>query len=151
MLKAGFEHDGKIYRSENQILFMAFKKIKKNKKKLKIDKDFYFVDKVLNNLDKQVRKVKKIIDLNQNKNICFYGAGGSTCVFINHLGKHKYNINSFFDIDTRKHGKYVPGVNKKVRKPEEIKVEKPDIVLFMNKKLEEEISKKYKLKNTYVV
>ena len=151
MLKAGFVHDGKVYRSENQILFMAFKKIKGKKKELKIDKDYYFVDKILKNLNKQIARVKKIISLNQNKDIGFYGAGGSTCVFINHLGKHKNYINSFFDIDTRKHGKYVPGVNKRVRKPQELKHKKPDIVLFMNKKLEKEISKKYNLKNTFVV
>ena len=96
---------------------------------------------------KKVELVKKeLIEFFNNtkqngKKIVCYGAAAKGNTLLNYCGIGKENIEYVVDINTYKQGLYLPGSHLHIKKPEEIKKDKPDFILILPWNIKEEIMK----------
>lgn len=141
--KHRFSIDQEITTDDQSILFHSYKKIihkKTNTKKVN-NKKILKVFKLLNELK---NKSKLIIRKNLKKNIAIYGAGGTTITYLYHLGLEAKSIKHCYDIDKRKHGRYIPLTDIKVQPLEDIKLDKPELIIFTNKIALRDFKKQFK-------
>jgi SAM-dependent methyltransferase len=96
---------------------------------------------------KKVELVKKeLIEFFNNtkqngKKIVCYGAAAKGNTLLNYCGIGKENIEYVVDINSYKQGLYLPGSHLHIKKPEEIKKDKPDFILILPWNIKEEIMK----------
>ena len=132
--------------------------------KHKINKNFEIKNSVNNLLEKEKefgllnlsfylefsRKVelvkKELIEFFNNtkqngKKIVCYGAAAKGNTLLNYCGIGKENIEYVVDINSYKQGLYLPGSHLHIKKPEEIKKDKPDFILILPWNIKEEIMK----------
>ncbi|HDQ05820.1 MAG TPA: methyltransferase domain-containing protein [Candidatus Bathyarchaeota archaeon] len=74
------------------------------------------------------------------KRVVVWGSGSKCVSFISTLGV-KDEIAHVVDINPFRHGKYLPGIGKKVVSPEILRDYKPDVVIVMNRIYQDEICK----------
>ena len=75
------------------------------------------------------------------KKIVCYGAAAKGNTLLNYCGIGKENIEYVVDINSYKQGLYLPGSHLHIKKPEEIKKDKPDFILILPWNIKEEIMK----------
>ena len=78
---------------------------------------------------------------NEKKKIVCYGAAAKGNTLLNYCGIGKENIEYVVDINSHKQGLYLPGSHLHIKKPEEIKKDKPDFILILPWNIKEEIMK----------
>ena len=147
----GFKLIKRASKVENNIIFMCFQKKNNLKKNRLLRKDKINLSLILDRIDKSINRLKEFLDKNKDKQIAFYGAGGSNITLFSHLGYHKKYVSRFFDLDNRKIDKYIPLTSIKVYKTNKIRKFKPDIMIFTSKKIAKIITKKYKIDLVYIV
>jgi SAM-dependent methyltransferase len=77
---------------------------------------------------------------NGEKIVC-YGAAAKGNTLLNYCGIGNENIEYVVDINSYKQGLYLPGSHLHIKKPEEIKKDKPDYILILPWNIKEEIMK----------
>jgi hypothetical protein len=80
-------------------------------------------------LDRWRRRLHEIHDA--EKQVAVWGSGSKCVSFFTTLGV-KDEIGCVVDINPFRHGKYLPGVGKKIMPPEFLRNYKPDVVIVMN-------------------
>jgi hypothetical protein len=78
---------------------------------------------------------------NEKKKIICYGAAAKGNTLLNYCGIGKENIEYVVDVNSHKQGLYLPGSHLHIKKPEEIKKDKPDFLLILPWNIKEEIMK----------
>ena len=99
------------------------------------------------NFQENIIKIKnQLLDFvssvkNEKKKIVCYGAAAKGNTLLNYCGIGKENIEYVVDINSHKQGLYLPGSHLHIKKPEEIKKDKPDFILILPWNIKEEIMK----------
>jgi len=89
---------------------------------------------------KEIRvKLEQSMDGWGSKSLGFYGAGGSTTLFLANYPFLRDRIEIAFDRDERKHGRYIPGSGIQVNTPEDIDTAPIDTLLFLDTTLYEQL------------
>ena len=76
-----------------------------------------------------------------SKTVVGYGAAAKGNTLLNYCGIEKSLIDYVVDRSSHKHGLYLPGSHLHIKKPEEIKKDKPDLILIFPWNIKEEIMK----------
>ena len=138
-----FNIDQEIANDDKNILLHSYKKIINNKKNI-VKVNNKKIARVFNLLEKLKIKSKSILINTSKKNIAIYGAGGTSITYLYHLGAKAKLIKLCYDIDKRKHGRYMPMTNIIVKPIKDVEVNKPDLIIFTNKSALKDFKKIYK-------
>jgi len=85
-------------------------------------------------------QLERCINKWDSKRLGFYGAGGSTTLFLANFPQLSEQIEICFDQDRKKHGRFIPGTKIQVYSPDDINAAPLDILLFINTSLYESLS-----------
>jgi len=96
----------------------------------------YFPTHCREKLDQWKKRLNKLYA--DGKRVVVWGSGSKCVSFMSTLGV-KDEIAYVIDINPFRHGKYLPGVGKKVMSPEILRKYKPDVVIVMNQIYHDEI------------
>jgi len=96
----------------------------------------YFSTHCREKLDQWKKRLNKLYA--DGKRVVVWGSGSKCVSFMTTLGV-KDEIAYVIDINPFRHGKYIPGVGKKVMSPEILRKYKPDVVIVMNRIYHDEI------------
>lgn len=99
--------------------------------KFNINESQKIIEKFLLKLNETNAKIDSLLLTLKDKKIGFYGAGGSTALFLANYDRLGSFISEIFDRDLKKHGKFILNSNLIVKKPDEINETGLDYLLFI--------------------
>ncbi len=70
-----------------------------------------------------------------------WGAGSKGVMFLNVLGVDYETVPYAVDINSKKHGRFIPGTGQKVLAPEDLKADQPHGVILMNRVYRDEVAR----------